>query len=172
MAASVLLVLGGLPTTNGVGHHRGDETAVSFGANAVAGATAAAAASGDGSNNDVVARKMQTSYRNKTDCIKDNERDFVCDKQTFGNGDVLQSCERTYNEKACSNCTLCPLNGGGTGFKLDCSNIANKTVSADQCFAFASSSGVSIMLLGTSTSTLIAMMATTCSVLVFGGLYY
>jgi hypothetical protein len=163
IAASVLLLLGGLPTTNG-DDHRNDVT------------TAATAASGDdvGSIHAVVVvRGLQaTSYRNNTNCVTDSERDFVCDKQIFGNGDVLESCERTYNEKACSNCTLCPLNGG-SGFQLDCSNIVNKTVLPlpDQCLAFASptSSGVSIWL-GASTSTFLAMAAT-LSVLGFGGFF-
>ena len=186
IAAGVLMLLmaGVLSssTTNGGGDggHRGGETAAFsslFGTtNELTAAAAAASNDGDDNDNDVAVagRKMQSSSsssRDKTDCSKDADRDFVCVTQMFGTGDVLNSCEATINEKACSNCTLCPL-GGTTGYQLNCSNIVNKTVGPDQCFDFSSpSSGGVSMMVGASTSTLFVMLATTCSFLVFGGFF-
>ena len=111
--------------------------------------TAAAAAGAAVAPSDFGGRKMQSSsssYRNETDCIIDAEtKDFVCVTQMFGTGDVLESCEQTINEKACSNCTLCPSPSGGgtgtTGYQLDCSNIVGGAApSPEQCFPFFSSS--------------------------------
>jgi hypothetical protein len=145
--------------------------------------TAAAAAGAAAAPSDFGGRKMQSSsssYRNETDCIIDAEtKDFVCVTQMFGTGDVLESCEQTINEKACSNCTLCPSPSGDgtTGYQLDCSNIVGGAApSPDQCFPFFSSSvpsssggGVSSMRTSPIGAVLLAVAVASISFLVFGG---